>query len=307
MDVVTIGETRALFSPEPSSTRPYSHTYLRTFDGTESNVAIALAKLGHQVGWISKVGNDGLGKALLSFVKDQGVDISRVQTSMYGSTGFCFREIDNGNEYQLDEDRRETAASELELSDIDSDYLAKAKFLYVTTDLMICTNITMQTIKQAITIAKLNHVQIVLDIALAHNLVENEYAIQVVDQLIPFVDIILCNVQEDNIVLGEQDPMKVGKLLISKGPSLAIVNVAEHGAYYINERHQQFIENQSKVKSREGFAAGILSGLIEEQSLDCVIQRGFALGTLLNTSLENERYPSLEEVNNDLKKEEYNE
>ncbi|WP_308215406.1 PfkB family carbohydrate kinase [Sinobaca sp. H24] len=67
MDVITIGETMALFSPNTPGRMRYASSFDRKFGGAESNLAIGLARLGHEAGWISQIGNDELGKAMLSF------------------------------------------------------------------------------------------------------------------------------------------------------------------------------------------------------------------------------------------------
>jgi 2-dehydro-3-deoxygluconokinase len=57
MDVVTIGETMVLFTPESTGLMRYATTFSRKFGGAESNFAIGLTRLGHQAAWISRVGN----------------------------------------------------------------------------------------------------------------------------------------------------------------------------------------------------------------------------------------------------------
>lgn len=57
MAVLTLGETMALFDPQPGG------SYALRFGGAESNLAIALARLGVEVRWISRLGPDRFGDA----------------------------------------------------------------------------------------------------------------------------------------------------------------------------------------------------------------------------------------------------
>ncbi|WP_224654145.1 PfkB family carbohydrate kinase, partial [Escherichia coli] len=76
MDVLTIGESMVVLSPKTQGAMRYCTEFTRFFAGAESNVAIALTRLGHSVSWVSQVGDDEFGTALLSFVRGEGVDTS---------------------------------------------------------------------------------------------------------------------------------------------------------------------------------------------------------------------------------------
>lgn len=67
MDVITIGETMALFTPHQSELMRYCNNHTRRFGGAESNFAIGISRLGHQSGWISRIGDDDLGKGTLFY------------------------------------------------------------------------------------------------------------------------------------------------------------------------------------------------------------------------------------------------
>src|SRR5690625_4776600 len=92
MDVVTMGETMVLFTAEAKGMMRYSNQFVRTYGGAETNVAIGLARLGHQVAWISRVGNDEFGKGILGFVRSEGVDTSQVTFDDEAPTGVFFKE-----------------------------------------------------------------------------------------------------------------------------------------------------------------------------------------------------------------------
>ena len=62
MDVVTFGETMVLFAAVEQGPLRFANTYTRHSAGTETNFAIGLARLGHQVGWFSRVGDDEFGR-----------------------------------------------------------------------------------------------------------------------------------------------------------------------------------------------------------------------------------------------------
>src|SRR5690606_8413615 len=101
MDVVTIGETMLLFTPDTEGHMRYASNFSRKFGGAESNVAIGLSKLGHKAGWISRVGNDEFGKAIVSFLRGEGVDVSQVKYDDKAPTGLFFKEKRTVSEFRI--------------------------------------------------------------------------------------------------------------------------------------------------------------------------------------------------------------
>ncbi len=91
-DVVCVGETMAMFTPadgQPLATRP---RVAMEIGGAESNVACGLAALGHRVAWLSRVGADPFGDAILAELGARGVDVSGVEVDPAGRTGVYFKD-----------------------------------------------------------------------------------------------------------------------------------------------------------------------------------------------------------------------
>ncbi|RDG35404.1 sugar kinase [Streptomyces corynorhini] len=63
----------------------------RTIGGAESNVACALAAVGHRVRWVGRVGADGFGDHLTEAIAAYGVDTSGVRRDPGRPTGIYFR------------------------------------------------------------------------------------------------------------------------------------------------------------------------------------------------------------------------
>ncbi|MGP9018895.1 sugar kinase [Streptomyces sp. BR1] len=70
-------------------------SFERGVGGAESNVACALAAAGHAVKWVSRVGADGFGDAVVSAVSAYGVDVSGVRRDAVRPTGVYFRTADD--------------------------------------------------------------------------------------------------------------------------------------------------------------------------------------------------------------------
>ena len=62
------------------------------FAGAESNLCIALARLGHRARFISRVGDDPLGRRIRLGLEREGVDTSALRVDPSAPTGVFFRE-----------------------------------------------------------------------------------------------------------------------------------------------------------------------------------------------------------------------
>src|SRR5690554_7926759 len=92
MDVVTFGETMVLFNPETEGPLRSVGTFTKSTGGAESNVAIALARLGHRAGRVSKLGRDEFGTYIKSTVKGAEVAVCRRQKEPRRTTGSLLKE-----------------------------------------------------------------------------------------------------------------------------------------------------------------------------------------------------------------------
>src|SRR2546430_8501835 len=82
-----------LFVPGEEGPADRVRTWIRTVGGAESNVACHLAGLGVRAGWVSAVGDDALGRAVVSAVAAAGVDVSGVVVDPARPTGLYLKEI----------------------------------------------------------------------------------------------------------------------------------------------------------------------------------------------------------------------
>ena len=88
LDVITLGETMAMFIATDSGPLAGVEHWVKRTAGAESNVATGLARLGHRVGWVSRVGADSFGTYVREAVAAEGVDVARVATDPARPTGF---------------------------------------------------------------------------------------------------------------------------------------------------------------------------------------------------------------------------
>jgi 2-dehydro-3-deoxygluconokinase len=85
-DVVSLGEAMVEFN----QTTPGEPKYLQGYGGDTSNAAIAAARAGARTSYLTRVGPDAFGNALLDLWQREGVDTSAVQRDATAPTGIYF-------------------------------------------------------------------------------------------------------------------------------------------------------------------------------------------------------------------------
>ncbi|WUU43658.1 sugar kinase [Streptomyces sp. NBC_00659] len=91
MDVVALGESMVTFLPTSPGRLADVPSFERGIGGAESNVACVLARSGHSVRWVGRVGADGFGDHLVETIAAYGVDTSAVRRDPDRPTGVYFR------------------------------------------------------------------------------------------------------------------------------------------------------------------------------------------------------------------------
>src|SRR3989454_12589527 len=91
-DVVTIGETMLRLSAPPGVPLEQAPQLDVHVAGAESNVAIALCRLGTTAGWISRLVDTPLGRRIVKELRAHGVDVSPVLWAPHGRVGGYFLE-----------------------------------------------------------------------------------------------------------------------------------------------------------------------------------------------------------------------
>ena len=132
MDVVTFGEAMGMFVAASPGPLHRVRDYRLAQAGAEANVAVGLARLGHRVGWVGRVGDDPLGRFLVDELASDGVDVSSVSVDESAATGFQLKSMAQGGDPEVVYYRRHSAGSRLAASETSDRYLAGARHLHVT-------------------------------------------------------------------------------------------------------------------------------------------------------------------------------
>ncbi|MDC7224145.1 MAG: sugar kinase, partial [Spirochaetales bacterium] len=263
------GESMVLFSPGDKGPLRHIHNFTKSIAGAESNVAIALSRLGHSVGWFSRMGDDEFGRYIEFMIRGEGVDVSRVMKDDRHQTGLLFKELFehvNPNVYYY---RKNSAASYLQPEDLDKDYIRRAKILHVTGITPAISPSAKETTFEAIRIAKEAGVKVSFDPNIRLKLWSMEEAKETILEICRDVDILFPGIDESELLLGTSDVQEIFDAFHEMGIGEIALKLGKKGCMVSTGKERDFIaghivENlEDSVGAGDGFAAGYLSSRLK--------------------------------------------
>lgn len=110
---------------------------------------------------------------------------------------------------------------------------------------------------------------------------------------------VLPGIEEGKILTGYKNPEDIASYYLDAGVELVVIKLGEQGAFFKTAREQGMVEgikvNQivDTVGAGDGFAVGLLSGLLQNDSLTQSVMRANAIGSLaVQSPGDNDGYPT---------------
>ena len=282
IDVVTFGETMVLLAPAERGALESAATYHVTIGGAESNCAIGLARLGHSVCWISRVGRDPFGSRVLKTLRGEGVDVSRVQICDSAPTGIMFKEPGPGNTARIFYYRRHSAAAALLEAPFQS---LKAKYLFVTGITPALSDSNRRLTIELVDRFRAHNAKIAFDPNMRFRLWSSKEAREVFLELARRCDLLIPSLAEAGILTGLTERESMLDKMLALGPSQVVLKAGDQGAWFTDRVERGFCPCYPAIEidpvgAGDAFCAGLLSGLLEGQPLREATKRAAALGAL---------------------------
>lgn len=290
LDVVLFGEAMAMFIADGYGPLEAEAHYTRAVAGAEVNVAVALSRLGYRAGWMSRVGDDPLGSYILAALRREGIDTERVLRDPSFPTGFQLKSRVLAGNPEVVYYRRGSAASRMAPSAADDAYIRTARHLHVTgippALSASCRRFTYHAIEQARDVG----MTISFDPNLRPTLWASETEMRdVLNDLAVRTDWVLPGLLEGALLTGRTEPEEIAAYYHERGVKLVAMKAGAAGAY-LSSRDGEFISMPAfpvtvvdTVGAGDGFAAGIISGMLDGLSPRQCLERATAIGAIAVT------------------------
>jgi 2-dehydro-3-deoxygluconokinase len=260
LDVVTAGETMVLgVPPRPGRLRHAAGLELK-IGGAESNLAIALSRLGLSAGWAGYLGDDEMGQLVLDRIRAEGVDASRVRRVEDHPTGLYLRE-QVGADVRVYYYRQGSAASTMAPEAFDPDYLSGTRFLHLTgiTPALSegCRAFVLWAVREI-------GARVSFDVNYRSKLWGTGKAREFIEEILPDVHLLFAGDEEARALWGRDDEDLVRELA-RRGPEEVILKRGRAGSLALVEgevlEHSAFaVAEVDPVGAGDAFAAGYLAG-----------------------------------------------
>ncbi|HWJ77794.1 MAG TPA: sugar kinase [Niallia sp.] len=299
-DVITFGEAMAMFIADSVGPLQGGRKFTLELAGAETNVAIGLARLGFNTSFVSRVGADAFGKFIIQSLQKHGVQTEQIITDNNYPTGFQLKSMVEIGDPEVQYFRKGSAASHLNLLDCKEEYFKQAKHLHMTGIPLALSESCKLFAQKAMDFFKSQNKKISFDPNLRPTLWKsNREMIDTINFYASQANYVLPGLEEGIQLTGYKTPQDIASFYLDTGNvELVIVKLGEQGAYFKTTSEDGIIGGYEvdkvvdTVGAGDGFAVGVISGILENLSIKESIQRGNAIGALAVQSYgDNTGYP----------------
>ena len=309
MSVLTAGETMVLLDPLDEGGPAQGTRFQLRIAGAESNVAVALTRLGVPVAWVSRLGDDDFGRLVADTLTGEGVELRWVRRDSTAPTGVFFKFRSAGRTRVLYY-RRGSAASRLRADDVPDEALAGVRLVHLTGITTALSDTARELVCDLARRARERGITVSFDPnyrpALWGSPTE---AAAVQSEVLPYVDWLLCGLEEGNLLFGTRDAEELFEAARDRGAGDVVVRVGAEGAI-VRDRSRlvrvpvpRLVSVFDEVGAGDGFAAGFAYGLLKGwRPTACAAAGNVVAAAALAGTGDWETFPRLDEVRDDLER-----
>ncbi|MFD7921840.1 sugar kinase [Streptomyces sp. NPDC059740] len=286
-EVVLCGEAMLLMVAEPGVPLQHAVSFRRSVAGAETNVATGLARLGHAVRWLGRLGDDPAGRAVLAQVRAEGVDTSHVVLDAEAPTGLLLRDSHPARAIDVQYHRAGSAASRLAPEEVSAEALRGARLLHLTGITPMLSETSRRATERLLDLARESGVRVSLDPNVRHKLGSPQRWREVVGPLLDRADLVLAGTDELDLLAGERAGADThAARLLAAGVDTVVVKHPDKSAtcHTATSRTAQpafTVPLTDPVGAGDAFAAGFLSGRLRGADDQSCLAQGAAVAALV--------------------------
>ncbi|WP_199551355.1 sugar kinase [Streptomyces sp. N35] len=277
--VLTIGE--AMVSVRTSAPMELGGVARLSVAGSESNVAIGLARLGHEAAWLGVVGEDQPGRLISRTLRAEGVDTRFIRSTAESFTGLVAFDQPLHDVTRVSYHRKGSAGSLLTAEE------CLAALEDASPALLHLTGITPALSPAAgaatLAAAEAAHaagVRVSVDVNYRGRLWTRPQAARLLRPLLPYADIVFASDDELDILTDASAPVSellghgIGEVVVTEGAAGAHCRTADA------EHHQAALPVAvvDSVGAGDAFVSGYLSALLDDLPPAERLRRGVTAG-----------------------------
>ena len=271
VDVVTLGEAMLRLSVPTGIRLPEMNTLQVSVGGAESNVAVALARMGCSAAWISALPDNELGRHALGHLNRHGVDTRFVVTVPDTRMGLYF--VEHGSlprPTRVIYDREDSAVTHLRSCDIPWGEVESAKVVHITGSTPALSEGLRQLAFEFTEKARAAGVAVCVDINYRARLWGTEEARSVLQELCQQATLVILSEEDARDVFGlagsgsdlaekAQSMFAAKHVALTRGSDGALVSDGDRTV----EEPGMDVTVVDRIGSGDAFAAGLILGILD--------------------------------------------
>lgn len=245
--------------------------------GAESNVAIGLARLGHDAAWAGRVGADESGALVTRTLAAEGVDCRAVARDADRSTGLLIFEQRLPDVTRVEYHRRGSAGSGWNAEDAERALDLGPRLVHVTGVTPALSDDAREGAFALVSGAKARGAAVSVDINFRSRLWDAAEAAPHLNRLVDGADIVIASPDELDLVGGDPESLLrsgVREVVVKHGGAGAVAHVEGRRV----ETPARRVSVVDSIGAGDAFSAGYLSGWLDGLSLEERMERAVTLG-----------------------------
>jgi len=239
-----------------------------TIGGGGTNTAVSLARLGHKVAFLGKIGSKYNSKRVVHQLKKEKVDTSLIVRSKTGRTGYSI--ILDSKKHDRTILSFRGSNNDLGFNEINLKKL-KTKWFYFSS--MIGKSF--KTLEKIAGYAEKNNIKITFNISSYLAKKGKKY----LKNILKKTEILVLNKEEAELLVGKDDIKTLLKKLNKIGPNIVAITDGKHGVYvygnnYIYSGKPHNIEIVETTGAGDAFASSFLCGIIRKNNIEFALKLG---------------------------------
>lgn len=302
--VLLIGEPLGLFIAKELGKLENVENFVKKIAGAELNVAIGLSRLGYEVEYVTKLGNDPFGKSIEEFLKKENIGTKYIVKTNDKCTGFMLKSKVENRDPDIYYYRKNSAATTLNLEDVKKINLDEFDLIHITGIPLGISKSFRESIIYLLNEAKKLNKYITFDPNLRLQMWEDKEEMkEIINDICKKVDLILPGISECELLISKSDIEDIKNEYLKLGVKSVVLKDGPRGSYFFKDGISTFVKGFKVEKvidtvgAGDGFAVGIISSILENLSVEEMLERGNAIGSIqVQHVSDNEGLPKREEL-----------
>ncbi|RRD95303.1 5-dehydro-2-deoxygluconokinase [Clostridiales bacterium COT073_COT-073] len=306
-DLICIGRAAVdLNSIEVNCPMEETKSFAKYVGGSPINIAVGAVTLGFKAGFIGKVSDDQLGRYVLQYISEKGIDASGIVVDREGhKIGLTFTEIKSPQECSILMYRNEACDLYLKPEEIRPEYLMKTSHFLIS-GTALAQSPSREAVLKALQIAKKHKIKTIFELDYRPYNWNSMETVAVYYQLVSEqCEIVIGTRDEYDLIWDnkEKTDNQIASELIKKNAELVVIKHGAKGSKAFDGSGKEYIAQAYKVTPLKTFGAGdsfasaFLYKYLKEKDVESALKYGSASAALVVTRHScSDAMPKAEEI-----------